>query len=569
MTAPTPKRQNPADAAIDGALALIPKLRERIERNWRLADRAMLRLQGRLDTPTYDRWLPYAFAAVQATALILLALVRLHTLRMGGDTAKFSQAVWQLSEGFKPVTTLSGGNVIGEQGALVLYPLGLLAAVFPAAETLLVAKSLALALTIIPLWRLARGRGRLGVGASSAVIFVWAIYSAVHAMNAADFQPAIIAVPALMWAVVLGFDERERLTVVAVIVAMCCRADLGLAVAGLGLLLMREHRKQVGWTVLALGSGWFLAAIMVVQPWLSDNTFSFLAPYARFGESPLGMLWGIITNPIEFVKILGSRANFGRLVYLLAPVLFLPLTAPRFLLPAVPLFVLYMGAEVPDGLLREAGQFVPITVFIFVATVFALRQSGRTLVNRVRVERRVILALLLTALVFFVNDSATSPYNEPWEWRTRTDNDLARIAAVAQIPDEEVRVRASTSFLPLLSERLGTYRLRTNVDQYLLNSDNILDAATSDVDWVFYDRNVEGLSDLLLESYRTGMQQRGWRLVERNDDANYDVYHFTGIIEATIVQAIDESAISDPESSSRSEPGAADGDDQPQDPSGS
>lgn len=545
--------------AIDGALALLPKIRDRIERSWRAADRTMLRLQGRLDTPSYDRWLPYGFATVYAIALILLALVRLHTLRMGGDTAKFSQAVWQLSEGFKPITTLSGGNIIGEQGSLVLYPLGALASIFPPAETLLVAKSLALALTMIPLWRLARGHGRLGVGASSAVMFVWAIYSAVHAMNAADFQPAIIAVPALMWAVLLGLDERYELTAVAVIIVMCCRSDLGLAVVGLGLLLLRERRTRVGWTVIALGAVWFLAAMLGVQPWLSDDTYSFLAPYARFGDTPFGIVWGLITNPIDFLKILGSEANFGRLVYLLAPVLFLPLTAPRFLLPAVPLFVLYMGAEVPDGRLREAGQFVPVTVFIFVATVFALRQAGRTLVNRVRVERRVILALVLTSLVFFVNDSATSPYNEPWEWRTRTDNDLARIATVAQIPDDEVRVRASTTFLPLLSDRLGIYELDTDVDEYLLDSTGILDAATSDVDWVFFDRNVEGLSDLLLEGYRTSMQQRGWRLVERNDDANYDVYQFTGVIEATIVQPIDDTDLIDLEPVGDATAGSDDG----------
>ena len=40
--------------------------------------------------------------------------------------------------------------------------------------------------------------------------------------------------------------------------------------------------------------------------------------------------------------------NFAVIVFLLAPVLFLPLLAPRYLLPVVPLEVVYLVADVPD-----------------------------------------------------------------------------------------------------------------------------------------------------------------------------------------------------------------------------
>ena len=516
----------------------IPRVRATLEGWWTGIDRSLLRLQGRVDTPAYDRWLPYGFAILHAGLLIVLVLARHHSLDLGTETAKYAQATWQIGEGLRPDTTLAGGNVIAEQASLILYPLSVVTSILPRTETLLIVKALALAITIIPLWRLARRHGLLGIGATSAVVFAYSIYSAVHAMNAADFAPAVLAVPALMWAVLAGFDERKRTMTVAVIFVLCCRADLGLAIAGLGVLLLIERRKRVGIIALMLGFGWFLVAIYAIQPALGDPDYAFLAPYAEFGETPMRVVWGIISHPVRFASSVGSLANFQVIVTLLAPVLFLPLTAPRFLMPAVPLYVLFTGADVPVGRLREAAQSVPMTVFVFVATVFALRRTGRILVKRVRVERRVILALLLTALVFFVRDSVTSPYNEPWDWGARDRSDLVRVEAVATLPGLDVPVRASSSFLPLMSERLGVYELDTTVDEGEdLDIETVLDAAVRDVDWLLFDRDAETLDADSIETFRVRMLARGWQIVLRDDDALIDVYQFTGVVESVLVAA--------------------------------
>lgn len=511
----------------------ITRTRNWFERTWERIDRAMLRLQGRVDTPAYDKGLPYAFAVLQATLLVGIALARYYTLDLGAETAKFAQATWQIGTGFRPDTTLAGGNVLAEQGSLILYPLGGLTELFPRVETLLVVKALALAVAVIPLWRIARRHGRLGIGATAAIGFAYCIYAAVHAMNAADFAPAVLAVPFLMWAVLAGLEERKQVMTIAIVVVLCCRADLGLAVAGLGLLLLLERRRQVGVIALLLGFGWFLVAMYGLQPWLADGEYLALAPYSDFGTTPLRALGGIISSPIEFWRTVWSVENFVVVVSLLAPVLFLPLTAPRYLMPAVPLYVLYMGADIdPPGRLREAAQTVPITVFVFVATVFALQRSGRVLVKRVRVERRIVVALLLTAVIFFVRDSVTSPYEKPWLWPQRDEVDEGRLAAVDRLPDDDVPVRASVSILPLLAERYAIYELNTviaspdaevEVDRVEL----AVEAATADVDWILYDRRIEALDGEDIDLFRVRMIERGWQY-ERDDEAGLDVYFFLG-----------------------------------------
>lgn len=530
----------------------VVRARTAAERAWDRIDRAVLRFQGRVDTPGYDRWLPYGFALANAAVLIVLVLARFHSLDLGAETAKYAQATWQISEGLRPDTSLSGGNVVSQQGSLILYPLSVLTAILPRIETLLVLKALALAWTIVPLWRIARRHGRLGIGASSAVVFAFSTYSALHYMNAADFAPAVLAVPALMWAVLAGLDDRENVLVVASVIALACRADLGLAIAGLGILLLLQSRRRAGLVALLLGVGWFLVAIYGLQPWLGDGSYEFLEPYRDFGRTPLRALWGIVSHPVRFAKIVGSLANFQVLVSLLAPVLFLPLTAPRFLLPAVPVYVLYMGADVPEGRLSEAAQNVPITVFVFVATIFALQRSGRTLVTQVRVDRRLVIALLLTAVIFFVRDSPTSPYREPWQWGDRDATDQARLAAIDALPSTDEPVRASVTLLPLLSERLGVYELDTSavavapsdsdseptddadLEPVADDLDAIIEAAVADVDWLLFDTSTETLGGGEVDTFRARLRERGWKRIER--DEGIDVWQFTGVVESGVVQ---------------------------------
>jgi hypothetical protein len=141
-------------------------------------------------------------------------------------------------------------------------------------------------------------------------------------------------------------------------------------------------------------------------------------------------------------------------------VVFLPVIAPRYLLPALPLQALYLVADVP----REAvfgQQTVAITPFIFIATAFALSRIGRMGVEKVTVDRRVLGALLLAGSVFFIRDAASSPYRSPWDWGGQDAVDGARIAAEEQIPSDAA-VRASPSMLQLLAERDRLYELDTS-----------------------------------------------------------------------------------------------------------
>ena len=68
------------------------------------------------------------------------------------------------------------------------------------------------------------------------------------------------------------------------------------------------------------------------------------------------------------------------------------------------------------------------------------------------IRDRVLTVLVLTAIVFFVRDAASSPYEEPWNWGRRSPVDVARVSAATLIGDE-ARVSVPPEIYPLVADR--------------------------------------------------------------------------------------------------------------------
>ena len=523
--------------------------------DWRSRlERATLRWQARLDTAAVDNILPWLMALALGAALAGLALARAHSLQAGTDLALFNQSVWQVSRGFRPHSTLLGGDYLARNGSFIIYPLGVLLRWLPITTTVLALQSAALALGIVPLWRIARRRADLKVAPAAAVAFAYACYAALHNANLADFHPETLALPALLGAVYYGLGARWMPFGVLVAAVLACRSELGWVVAVLGVVLAVELRPRpaegarpersplLWWTPARVGrslleiSGrhsrtaiiwafvgllWTLLATETIQPMLAGGEFPHLARYAEYGDSSTAdVIWGILRRPHVFLGNLVTQENFLLGVTLLAPVLFLPLVELRFLVPAVPFFVLQLASDTPESLLAES---VPVAAFVLVATVFALRRAGAVLVRRVRVNRRLVVTLVLATAIFFVQDAASSPFHTPWRW-TRDAADADRLAAVERIP-EAAAVRASPHLLPLLAERNVLFELDAGGASARADAQN----AVEGVGWIALDlasAPLWGAESLDVERFDTTLRQQGWERVYVAEQVR--VYRYAG-----------------------------------------
>ncbi len=463
----------------------------------------VLRWQARLDSEWADRVVPWITASALFLFLLLLALAKARSLEGTPDLAGYSQAAWLIGEGRAPIVTVTTGtHVMAQQAAFIFYPIVLLTWIVPIEGALLTVQSAALALAVIPLWKICRRLASLRTGATGTVLFVYAFYPVMHNLNLAGFHPETIGLPALLAAMYFGLSDRWRLFALACTVAVLSRADLGLAVAGLGALLVVEGKRRPGAITLVTGSAWTVLAVTVIQPAFGGESYPHVNAFSQFGDTPWTVAWGMITHPGTVVADLVSEQNFRLLVTLLAPVLFLPVLAHRYLLPVLPLQFLYMVARVPSEAVFGQ-QTVAVTAFMFLSSAFALRRIGRTGVEKVTVDRRVLAVLLLAGTVFFIQDGASSPYRRPWDWGGRDIVDFSRIQIAHQIPPDKA-VRASPSMLQLLEERPVLYTLAATD-----RPDAI--AAAEGVDVVVLDgRQVGEWTAVELQVFRSQLQSLGF-----------------------------------------------------------
>lgn len=472
----------------------------------RRVDNLVLRWQARLDSEWSDRTLPWIVALALFVLLVALSLAKARSLDGTQDLSIYTQATWLVRQGLAPNVTFGDapGHLLAQQAAFGFYPMTAISYVLPIIPGLLVLQSAVLALAVVPLWRIGRKLANLRVGAVATLAVVYAFYPVMHNLNLDGFHPEVLAVPALLCAFYFAETDRWKLFAAFAVLVVVCRADLSLVVAGMGALFLIEGKRRKGAVVMVLGLAYALAAVIWIQPHFGNGTFPHLNAFSDFGTSPGSVTWGMLSHPFDVLSRLTSEQNFNLVVTLFAPVLFLPFLAPRYLIPIVPLQVLYMVADVP----REAvfgQQTVAVTAFIFIASAFALGRIGRMGVEKVHVDHRVLAALLLAGCVFFIRDAASSPYREPWNWGGQNAADGARIEAEDQVPSE-FAVRASPSMLQELAER---ERL------YVLDTDQVIDAAqaTEGVDVVVLDaREIAGWTPSDRDAFYRGMAAQGFRV---------------------------------------------------------
>jgi len=424
----------------------------------RRADFALLRWQARLDGAWADRVLPAVATAGLFVVLAGTALARARSVDTGVDLAVWVQGAWLITEGLVPESTITGAHLFEAQAAVGFVPIAMLTRFAPPIPTLIIVQSLALALTVVPVWVLCRRVCDLRVGASLAVIIAVAVYPPLHALNLADFHPEAVALPLVVAAALFGLTARWRWLVVVAVVAVSLRADLALAIAAVGVLVAWDGHRRQGGALFVASLGWFAVSLLVVQPAIGGGGFVHADAFAEFGSTVPGVLWQMATRPVDVLAAVLSENSFAVVVGLLAPVAFLPVLVPRYLYPILPVLGLLLVADVPLGPEEGIERLVPVMAFVLVALPFALARIGRRSIERVLVDRRVLGALILASLVFFVRDSPSSPYREPWGWGGRDATDRALLDAVTLVDDSD-RVRAVPPVLAELASRRTVYAL--------------------------------------------------------------------------------------------------------------
>lgn len=287
--------------------------------------------------PTARRPGPWVLAAAAAGVYVAFAVTQWRRLEVPSwDLGIFTQLAKAYGHLQAPVVPIKGHgfNLLGDHFHPLLALLGPVYRLAPSGLTLLVVQALLLAVSVVPLTRVAQdllGR-RTGLVLGGAYALSWGLQGAI----AAQFHEVALAVPLLAAALTAFLRGRWWVCAAWAAPLVLVKEDLGLTVAVLGVVvLVRGGRaaRGAGAALAAWGAAWFAVATFLVLPALSpQGRWVYTDNLGDGAGAPWDLLVELVT-PREKVATVLVLVATGGVVALRSPLLLLavPTLAWRFL----------------------------------------------------------------------------------------------------------------------------------------------------------------------------------------------------------------------------------------------
>ena len=331
------------------------------------------------------RALLWSATAAFGVGFAAIAIARQRAFNTGRfDLGNMTQAVWATANGdFLRVTNLAGEQTsrLGSHFDPILVALAPLWLAWSSPDLLLAAQAVAIALGALPVFWLARkhlGSEHAALGFALAYL----LYPATEWLTLNEFHPVAFACPLLLYA--FWYLDEDRLVPFAVFAALAvaCKEEIGLVVAGFGLwYLLTRRGTRTGFAILAAGVAASVVAVEIVVPHFSGSSSAFYSRYSEVGGTPGGILRTLFTHPL---RVLGNAFSVGDLDYLahlIVPLGLLSLLAPAALLAAVPEAALNVLANNPYQASLHfhytAGLIPPLFVAAVLGSAWLVRRTPR------------------------------------------------------------------------------------------------------------------------------------------------------------------------------------------------
>ena len=388
------------------------------------------------------------------------------------DLGIFDQAVYLISQGQKPISSIIGFHILGDHAAWIFYPIAVLYKIYPSVYWLFAVQAVALALGGLPIWGLAKQAGlkdSLGVAITAAYL----LYPALFNINLFDFHPEVIAVPALLAAVWAAREGKIWLFCGSILLVFGCKAVLSLTVAAMGVwLLVFEKRRLSGAIAIISGIAWFAIATKGIIPYFGGATASVdrhIYRYSYLGHSFPEMTQNLLFHPEVFFSKVFSSANLEYLLLLVAPVIWgFSRTGIAPLIGAMPILVINLLAHYHPQKDLIHQYSLPIIPFLFLVVIQSLA-ANRGLFKQ---KRAIILWSLVAFLALAKYSFFGSKYLSSLDTWQATRDAIAQVQTQGSVLtlDEIVPHLSHRKFIRLLSPE--SPEIDFNVFDYVLLNTN-------------------------------------------------------------------------------------------------
>lgn len=358
------------------------------------------------------------------------------------DLAFYSRMAWGLVHGnfWDPILN---AHYAGLHISPVLVIGGGLGLLMPTALALYLIQSLSIGLAVVPLSKLVEGR------AQWIVALLWCAHPNLTHVGSYEFHPGTVAVLPLTWAMVALKQKKWEMFAASVTGVLLCREDLAMVTMVLSAIAIPSMGRRARY-----GAAFSALYLLIFALWLHPR----FAPVSR-GSLNLhfGYLGGSIREVVHtlFLRpdIVWRHLSWRALGSALAPLCFLPLLKPVYLLATAPILGMNMLSAFPTTSQLDSHYLTPALPILFAAAIVGLTEVMKRFDGLMFIRNRIWTAWLIAAVPINLMFA-----NVPWgKLFVKSDylKDLDSIAGrriVDRIP-ASVSVQAPDKLLAHLSER--------------------------------------------------------------------------------------------------------------------
>lgn len=288
------------------------------------------------------------------------------------DLGIYDQNLWLISRGYPPFNTGMGIHLLGNHGALILYPFALLYLIAPHVWALLIAQVVLLAAGATAIFLIGSKHGHAWLGCLTAIVYL--LHPANQNLILFDFHPDAIGATALLFALWAADQKRWRLVLLCCVVLMTCKENFALTSCMLGVWLLLQRQWRYGGLLVIASLVWFAIATQLLLPSFNNQGHSIhlIERYGQYGGSISEIIVYFFSKPLHLLELLLGQENRSYLLLLLAPFGLLCLLRAHILIIALPALLLNMLSTAAEQRSLYYHYDALVVAVMAVASLYAL-----------------------------------------------------------------------------------------------------------------------------------------------------------------------------------------------------
>ena len=397
------------------------------------------------------RWVSVYFVCCSALLSLFSAARHAWFQSNAWDLGIFDQAIYLISQGQEPVSTLLGFHILGDHAAFVLYPIGLIYRAFPSAYLILTLQSVAIASCIYPLYKFAHSLHLSAKGKQITILF-FLLFPIVFNLAIFDFHPEALALP-ILTSLACELEQKiinpKKIFLLAIL-SLTCKITISIFIAGFGARELLKRRNLIGGILLTLGAAWLLLTSKLILPYYGGPSASLARHAGKFGLSSNSIFQynSIFENVSTLFMQAWNIANLEYLVLLTVPAFFLFLVRnhKKTTIRLIPFYPLLAINLLSTSLTMKSLVFqysIFLVPLLGIETAYFLQENGNRMsfISKSTAQKMVTITslvsfLALSRITFFFNQyhSNWATMNEINEAITLVNNKSSVLTSSAITP---------------------------------------------------------------------------------------------------------------------------------------